>query len=378
MKRVLGVWLALALLVCGAALPAAAQPASAVDAMIDQLAQIMDAREQIYRLRRRALDGLEAFWAANDYASLVGARLACDEASRELKRVTAPELELSDEALMELMRSGVETDALELEIEDVRALVEGEAGGIELYEALLYSSAYQLSQLSALEDWLEIGRARTELDIAYDFNWLNYLLLPLADDPAVSALWAEAPERWPELGAKQPEWESESAAILSAAEEILSGYEALSASAAEALGRDAYAVEQFDLSVLNGDDQALRADINHIADMPTMLPLPADWLSPEASELYASDESGDGLPGALIARDVGVTLEQFMGYAELLISLGARERERTGSDEEGWRCALTMGEEPLLLDWRPDGTAMAAYDPRRLTLERPFYIAYAR
>ena len=39
---------------------------------------------------------------------------------------------------------------------------------------------------------------------------------------------------------------------------------------------------------------------------------------------------------------------------------------------------ITMGEEPLLLDWRPDGTAMAAYDPRRLTLERPFYIAYAR
>lgn len=374
MKKVICLWAVIILLVQAAPLTAA-ESSSAANELLIQLTALMDVHEEIYEIRSEALQAVAQFCEQNSYPSLLHARIACDEAMRKLQQMVVPTLTLSDETMLELIRWNVETDALEAEFGNLQVMIEREADDVCMFKVLLYDVTYQVSQQGTLQDWLTLSEETTALNQMYDGLFINNLLLPIVSQ-TIEEFWCSIPNRWPQLGSKLPQWETDQSVIWSEANEVLKHLEALIGEASAVLGRDAYAVERFADHMTDADMEALVADLNVISDMPTMLPLPEKWLMPEASAIYASyDEiQGDEMPEGLIFYDANVPLEAFLDYVEMLSSCGVSLYQQQGSDAEGWRDILIINNHVLALYWYPNQTAMVAYDPRYLTLEPLTYI----
>lgn len=369
MKKRICLWMAVAMLAVPL-LPAAAEGANEVTGLLEQLAQLMDVREQIYELKRGALDAISSFCEENSYESLLHARIACDEAARALRMIAAPALTLSDEALAGLMLRGVEVDALESEIESMQAVLENEPDSMAMYKSLLYTAACQLSQKDTIAAWLSIDREKAALDGEYDGNLMNVLLLPIAGEAEAAAFWDDIPSRWPIIAEGLTPWEDSREALLGKADRILERYETVIAQASEVLGRDAYAAGRFGDAV--GDPEALRADANVISGMPAMAPLPSGWLLPETTALYASYGEDQGIPEALTLYEENIAPEAFDEYAELLSSLGA---VLYGQEEEqdARQMIFLINGHALILRWDAKA-AMISYDPRFLSLETAAYM----
>lgn len=196
MRRAFWAWVAIMLWI-STTTPVIAEERSAVAECLKQIAALMDVRESIYEIKSGAYRAVGEFCDQNDYAALLNARITCDEATRQLRQIVPPQLMLSDATLIELMRMGIETDAVEAEILSTQTLAQGEADGVTMYKALLYTSVYQLSQIEGIRSWLSISEKQIDLSIAYDCNLMNYLLIPVANAPEVTLFWNEIVERWP-------------------------------------------------------------------------------------------------------------------------------------------------------------------------------------
>ena len=379
MKRAFWVWVAIVWWLSAAA-PVMAEEGSAVGECLEQIAALMDVRESIYEVKSGAYRAVGEFCDQNDYAALLNARIACDEAARQLRQIVPPQLTLSDATLIELMRMGVETDVVEAEILSTQTLAQGEADGMIMYKALLYTSAYQLSQLEGIRSWLSINEKQVDWEIAYDCNLLNYLLLPVADAPEVTLFWNEIAKRWPMIGDALPAWEDDQAALLQRAETLMEEYESIGSAASSVLGQDAYAFDQFSRSWSNADMEALRADINAIAGMPALLPLPDGWLNGDSAALYVPSEASQAgeIPDILVMYDSDVALASFDGYIDKLTGLGASIYQREGRDGDGWQVVIVADDQVLMLYWYPNGAVMAAYNPQLLSLEALLYILCAQ
>lgn len=370
MRKRICLWMVVALL-AALLLPAAAEETNEVTGLLDQLAKLLDVREQAYEIRRGALDAVSSFCEDNSYESLLNARIACDEAARALRRIAAPVLTLSDEALDGLMRRGVEVDVLEIEIESMQAILDSAQDSMVMYKNLLFTAACHMSQKDTIDAWLSIDREKAALDSEYDGNFINVLLLPLAEEPEVAAFCNDVPSRWPIIAEAMPQWEDSRDALWEKAEMILDAYEAVIDQASAALGRDAYAAERF--SDAMDDLEALRADANVISGMPAMAPLPSGWLLPETTSLYASYGEAQGLPETLTLYEENVALEAFVDYAELLSSLGA-VLYRQEEEQDARQMIFIVNGHALILHWDSSQAAMVSYDPRFLSLETAAYM----
>lgn len=345
---------------------------AAVDAFLTQLSALMDTREAIYAQKRETLRAVGDFCDQRDYPSLLAARIACSDGVAELRKLTLPTMELSDEALMELMQMGVEVDTLEIEIRAMDTILTGEIDAMFMIQSMLYTAAYQNSQMDTLRDWVSLCEKRLDLDRAYDCSLLNVLLLPLTDNPAAMAFWNELDSRWPIICEARPAWEQDLTTLLKNADALMNEYAALAGEMSSALGRDAYDYGQFTNNMLLGDWEAMKSDAHAISDMPIMVPLPLDWLYPGTMSLSViHDESGTDW---LIMKEEGVSLTSFNNYIDLLTGLNIVEYQRDGSDEAGWTSILVGVPSPIVLRWMPGDIATAAYDCEQITLESYYYI----
>lgn len=371
MKKRICLWIAVVMLVVPL-FPAAAEEQNEVTGLLEQLAQLMDVREQLYEIRRDALDAVSLFCERNSYESLLNARIACDEAIQALYKISVPTMTLSDGALVRLIHRGVELDALEIEIESMQTVLDQNLDSIVMYKTLLYTAAYQISQKETIAAWLSMDREKARLDSEYDGNFINALLLSIAGEPEVIAFWNDIPSRYTIIAETLPQWEDSRDALWEKAASILDAYEAVIDQTCDVLGRDAYAADRFSASVGNPD--ALRADANVISGMPTMVPLPSDWLRPETTTLYAAYGENEELPEMLALYEKDVTLEAFVSYANQLSSLDAVLYSQKGDGQETRQMVFLINGCALALHWDSSQIAMVSYDPRFLSLETSAYI----
>lgn len=375
MKKILCVWILAALLLTEA-MSVMADSVSTAELLMEQIANLMDVREQVYEIRNNVLRSLFDFCEKNDYPSLLEARVACGDAVRALQNVPSPTLTLSDEELAGLMRAGVETDVLEMEILSLDSAIAGAIDNMVMYKTLLYSAVYQRSQQDTLSNWYSIGEKKMELDTQYDCCLMNVLLLPFTGQAEIDAFWKEIPQRWPAIGGGMHEWENECSVLNENTNALLNGIEELISEASAVDGRNAYAVEQYTEKIARNDIEALKEDTRLISEMPTMVPLPDGWLMPVTLSIYGyrDETQTDALLDTVILCDNAVSLLDFMEYIGYLSSIGAVVYSQAGGGEEGWQYVLTIGGHALALYWYPEQRALVSYDPRYLTLETTAYI----
>lgn len=372
MKRILGVLLALVLL-CTAC-PVSAESANAMDALLEQLSACLVVSDQAYSICMETNQQILDFCEQRNYSTLVYARLASDQAQRQLKALSLPVLTISDQALFELMLMDVETDSLEAELHRIALSVPNMPETMYLYEVMLYSTLLNSSEVDILSQHVTMNQRCAELIMEYQCALVNYLLLPVADQPQVAAFWADIPARYPTLGRYQVSWETESDALNDHFIRIEEEYSAQTSLSSEVLGRYAYAYEQYNRSVQQDDTETLNSRALVIDGMPLMVPLPDDWIDLKTSEFRAGKETAGALPNVVMLIDENVTLDAFNRYVDELLYLGAELYEQEGNTEEGLTYTLLITGNLLMLDWLPDNTAMVGYKPERLSLELLDYI----
>ncbi len=376
MKRILGIMLTLVLL-CSAC-PAQAASCGAADALLEQLAACLAVSDRACAIRMDAWRKIQAFCEQRDYAALVDARLACDQAQEQLKALSAPALTLSPDALQALMLTGVPTDALEAELERLALSLPDMLGSMGFYERMLYVALLDSDRVDMLAQQASMDQRSEELMMEYQCVLVNALLLPLADQPQVAAFWTEIPARYPTLGGCQPPWEPEQAALEEHFLRLDRAYTAQADLSAELLGRDAYATDQYNRAADQADADALKEHALTVGGMPPMLPLPEDWLAPEASTAFVYTESPEGLPKLLTLQAQDVPLDRFEDYVQQLLRAGATLHGRKGSDGEGWLCALLYDGQGLMLEWAPTGCVSITWPPASLSLELGAYCLLRR
>ena len=367
MKQMLGILLALVLL-CSAC-PVSTESAGAIDALLEQLSAYLAVSDQAYSIYIDTCQQILDFCKQRDYSTLVSARLACNQAQEVLNALSAPALTLSDEALLELMKMDVETDALETELQRFAIFVPSMPGTMSLYEDMLYSSLLNSSEVDILAQHVTMKQQCAELMMAYLCALVNDILLPVADQPQVAAFWAAIPERYSKLGSCQAPWETDPDALNDRYMRIDQEYATQTSLESELVGRYAYAIEQYNRSVVQDDTETLNRMAIVIDGMPTMLPLPDNWLDPKNFTAYAYKESPEGLPKTITLWTPNVSLSLFDEYAQTLLNVGASLYKLEGSDEEGWKYVLIYDRQVLMMQWDPLECASITYEPAFLSLE---------
>ena len=372
MKKLLVICATLALLLF--ACPALAGTDSAVDALLEQLDAFLSVSEQLFAAQADTLQRVSDFCDQHSYASLLRARIACDRAQQTISALTAPALLLSDEAFAALMDMGVETDALEAELLSLADEITDEQAILARLETMLGITILSRDQTDILARQTALNQQCAGLLRQYLCAMVNYLLLPVAHDAQTSGFWASFPQRYPTLGSAHTAWEPDGEALVTRAVQALDSYAALNSQLASLQGENAYVTSQHIRTLQADDPDALRANALVIDGMPTMAPLPVDWLYPEHTTLSVSGEAPDALPETITVQDTGVTLDACCRYIDQLLSFGAELVAREGSDAQGWRFALTVSGQALAVLWLPDGRASVEYGPGLLSLEESAYI----
>lgn len=360
------------------AVPALGAESAEVDALLAHLAALLDVREQILERELPLYDAVDLFLERNDYPSLLAARVTGDEATRGMAEIPVPAMTLSSDDLLALMRRGVETDVVEVAIMAVPGEISFAAGNTSTFESLLFVDVYQISGLPMVEEWLAYGRGKAALDVAYDLAAINYLLIPVADDPAVMAFWDSIEERWPLIGQWKPVWESEQDVLLIRTTEILDDIEGELDWASSALGRANYAIDLQIGRINDLDMDALRADVNIISGLPPLVSLPRDWCPLQQMKLTASYDEGaeGGMPSVLVLGFKDVSAAAFKRYIDDLRADGLSLYRWEESDDGALRVGVALGDVAILMDWLPDGSVHIAYMPELISLEDFWYVDF--
>lgn len=351
------------LLLCAAASASAGETEDAVAILLDRLSACFDTQEQINVLMTDGCQKAGVFFERADYASLVRARLACSENAEALRGLGLPQLLPDEKTLLLLMQRQVETVGLEDKAQDMSFALQDGLRRLEFMESFLHSAAVYVPDGLAAGKKLTDGMLKTgALRAAYDCCWLNDLLLPLGNDPQITAFWEQLPLRWPLTAQYRLPWTSDPAALADQGAAILTEMEAALDEMAALDGMSAGILRQY-----AQNPAAAGRQLPH--GMPPALPLPDFWQASTARSLHAgSGANGAALPDTLIWRFENVSSEQFLSYAAQLSRAGLAG-EATGSDQDGWKASLNAAGKALLLIWRPGGVAMVAYNPNELTLE---------
>ena len=175
--------------------PARATPVGAADGLPEQLSACLAVSDRADTIRMDAWRKILAFCARRDAATLVDARLAGDQPQERLKTLTAPALTLSPDALLELMLTGVPTDALAAELERLALALPDMPGDMGCYERMLYLALLGGSRVDLLARRVAVDQRCAELMMEYQCVLINALLLPLVDQPQ-AAFRAEIPARY--------------------------------------------------------------------------------------------------------------------------------------------------------------------------------------
>ena len=370
MKRMLCICLALLLIAC----PALAEAGDSVGALIDQMDACLAICEQCYLPCMAAYQWMEDFHARQDYASLVNLRIASDRAQLDICFLEEPELNLTDGQLMDLMGMGVETDALEAWIRMTGGYIQGSFMNMVNLETVTDSMLISGSGMDGIYASTQAMRACMDLEMQYVCTLLNYLLLPVADDPRVQQFWDSIPQRYPTLGRYWADWEPDEAVLMERLMQCDADYTQLISQSSSLTGEDNYRTDQKVMDVLQGNQDVLRADVLRIDGMPTLLPLPLDWLDPLDSFILTTSEPDGTLPDTITLCQVDVSMEAFTGYVQQLTDFGATLLSVEGSDAEGWMYVLGYDDQRLMLIRKSDGAASVTYDPEFIALEQLFYV----
>lgn len=371
-KRMLCLCMVLAMLT--GTCTAMADSADAVEPLLAQLDAYLSCTESLLAIRAGVISYVQAFCDQRSYASLLSARIASDQAQGQLAELSVPELSLSEAELLALLRMGVETDALEIELSKLSTSLSAALDKMNQYELLLNQVLLQRGTLESFAEWVALDRQRLELDARYECFLINVLLLPVANHEAALTFWQTLAQRYPVIGGYQGAWESNGDKLISDTVQLLDEYTELTSRASKILGQDSYTTDQFVQRMQDGDLDALRADAVILEDMPAMAPLPTDWLEPETSYYSISSESDGAISGTLTRWDANVSLDAFQRYLRQLLDYGAALYLQEGSDEAGWSYALIVANHVLVLNWYPSCVAVVGYQPAFLTLEPYAYI----
>lgn len=371
-KRMLCLCMILAMLT--SACTAMADSADAVQPLLAQLDAYLSCTEALLAIRAGVISYAQAFCDQPSYASLLSARIASDQAQGQLAALSVPELSLSESELLALLSMGVETDALEIELNKLSTSLSAAFDKMNQYELLLNQVLLQHGTLESFAEWVALDRQRLALDAQYEGFLINVLLLPVANQEAALTFWQTLAQRYPVIGGYQGAWESNGDTLISDTAQLLDEYTELTSRASKVLGQDSYSTDQFVQHVQDGDLDALKADAVILEDMPAMAPLPSDWLEPETSYYSISSESDGAIPETLTHWDTNVSLDAFQRYLRQLLDYGATLYQQEGSDETGLSYALIVADHVLVLNWYPICAAVVGYQPAFLTLEPYAYI----
>lgn len=370
MKKLLCICMAFMLIAC----PALAEAQDSVRALIDLLDAYLALNEQLFAISTDAYQCMEDFCEDLDYTSLVRLRVVSDQNQSEIDALTAPEMTLTDAQLLELMLRKVSTDTLEMEMWQLPGLIQGAYTDMLCVESEIDGMLLSGAELERAHAFVQAIRQSRELLMGYCCSLVNYLLIPLADDEQARAFWEDIPQRYPTLGSARADWEADSSVLVARFSEFDSEYAALISQSSALVGESRYNTDRLRKRILQGDPEALRTDALTIEGMPTMLPLPSDWLYPEDSAIFTPGESDGELPKIIVLWDPDVSLEAFDKYAQALLDLGATLYSIEGSDEEGWKYVLVCEQQVLILQWDPSGGADVSYDPACISLETDAYL----
>lgn len=351
---------------------AAAEAADPMEEFIGQTSVMLDTYERIYAVRREAYAAIEAFCTEPSYSALVQARIACDQAAQSLYAIEIPMLTLSDEQLLEWMRMGIETDLLETQFAAIPGMIAYGIDDMQMFEMLLYITVFQVDQQSSLDGWLNVSQRALSCQMQIDCCLLNGLLQPVSDDAQAMNLWNSLPERCPTLGGETLAWTPDEETLLPIIENLYAEYEEIiTQTASETLGRDAYFAYRYENIIAEGDWNAYQEGVASIPGLPTLAPLPTDWLNPaEAVFLSVSyRDAADVLPDSVVICDENVSREAFLNYAATLEACGAELYSEEVSEETGEKYIYLIDGQILILYRTPDAVAAVCYNPQKLSLE---------
>lgn len=350
---------------------AGAESATAMDEFFTQTTIMLDAYEQIYATRKDAIDAVRAFCDDPCYETLLNARIVCCAAMQSLIAAEPPSLALSDETYLELMLMGVETDLLETQFDAIPSATYISLTEMQMFETMLYTSAFQKDQQATINGWIEISQRAFSCDLKYDCALLNGLLQPVFDETRAMRLWNELPERCPVLATAQSDWLPDEEELMPVLIELSAEIEELATQRApETLGRSAYFGDQYGNDVSESDIEILKNGAAEIPGLPTLAPLPSDWLNPQsACIVFVSYENEtDTMPNSILLCDENVSRASFMEYAVTLESCGAEPDSIYISGTEA-EFNFLIDNHPLNLHWNSDGAVTVCYNPQKLSLE---------
>ncbi|HIU34304.1 MAG TPA: hypothetical protein IAB02_07055 [Candidatus Pullichristensenella excrementigallinarum] len=378
MKRIGSLIIALMLLFSG--VQAFAREESGVEELLENLGALLDTREELYALQTDVYDAIEEFCQQNDYSSLLYAREICSLAILETQAMIEPTFELSDEAFSYLIESGIETDAVEAEM--VSAALKVDEVGVSMmeFEDLLYSDVYQKSTVEILGRKVAVYREIYALDARYDGYFLNYLLIPLEDDPAVLDFWEGIPERWPHIGENLPEWGEDQGDLELRTIELFEEYEGYLDQNNQIVGEQELEKERLS-ALLQEGGEALQEQINVIKDMPEMLPYPEVWGQAALAQILLEDSASEGQNGSsMMIVNFDVSEEMYDAYIDVLIAGGAQvlaEEEEADERSTAFQ-AGPDGNAFITYYWGEEQQACLMYDSRQFSAEANWYIACLR
>lgn len=350
--------------------------AGPTEALLNQIAALLDIRESMYTAEDAALSAVEAFDERRDYVSLTQARIAYGGMKQASVGFADPAFTLTDEELQALTDRGVEIDALETYLYD--ALQNELQWNVtpNRWLSMLYADVYLASQTPTLHGWLEADRQVLRLNAENDLLMVNYLLVPLADEPDVQAFWAGIPERWPLIGASQPAWQSDQEELMRATQANMEARESVLDQAMDTLGLSVFTLDNLTAVVDEASLDSLRADKASLAGMPIALPLPLESFSLDDGDVSCSPaETADAaLPSLLMLSDNHFPLTAYNAYVDWLVDFGCTLYRRDGSDTEGWSTTLIAGAGLVIVKWTPEERCLIGFDPSLLTVESMLYL----
>ena len=341
-------------------------------AMMAAQAVSMDIQERAFAAAMGAHRSLADFAASNDYADLVAARLAADEALAALDACAADAQTaipgLTDAQVLALLDLDINAATAANTAQEAIDEIDFLAAHVTYVKSLLWFDAYSDILFPALADTAAAHMRFDAISAALLPIRLNLLLLPIADDEAARALWASMPARWPTL-AEGAVWHGATAEAELALFDALFGedsYTTLLRALDETLGAGKYAVEAA------GD-----AHTAHVIDgMPALVPLPRiDTFDFNQATLSSSQPGGDA--PAQLTLSGSASLEAIEFYVSDLMVEGLELANYDPHADGSATFTFTLGSEAVVLEYDADGAFRIAYDPAAVSLERYDYIRLA-
>lgn len=340
-------------------------PSESETLMAEQWHAFLAVNEQIFSHMHWACSYAETFCQDNQWESLLKARAAAGTAMLAIQNLALPTCTLTEEQCAELLRDGIEADAVLAEYESLEANRGFRLDTMNLLVNHLANDVYLKPDMEMIPLWLESSRSFTGMEMEYIWYATNYLLLQLER----GELWEQWKAEFPVMAAHMPEWETDPDTVMDNTSRVLDAMAEELTSYSGYAGTSQFALELVQQATATGDLTALAAEINRIDGIPAYFPDTGFLPDVLPIYLYRDEETADNqlitageeltrVPNACYLSCIGVPLEDVTHYADTLTLWGLEPW--LDLDQAAGTCQLLVssGECTMMILWTEEKTEL--------------------